>query len=67
MPAIGPNMPRWLKRYLAVTGVNFIPMPYNSVAPSMGPIVSVMNSQGGENSSREADQLTKLCNGTVYV
>ena len=28
MPAIGPNMLRCTKRHLAITGVNFRPMPF---------------------------------------
>ena len=37
------------------------------VAPSIGPIVSVMNLQGRQSRSRKADQSAKPDNGTVYV
>ena len=45
--AIGPNMPRGLKRCLTTTGVNFRPMTH--VVPFMGPIVSVVNLRGRQN------------------
>ena len=50
VPAIGPNMLRWPKTRLPVTGANFKPIYIFYVAPSMGPIVSVMNLQGQQNS-----------------
>ena len=49
VPTIGRNMLEWRNRCLPIPGGEFQTCAFHA-APSMGPIVSVMNLQGRQNS-----------------